>query len=76
MMATAVMNHEVQRASLPINHGEGPVWDDANQKLYHVDISDQKIYRLDPESGNVTFAFLSKKINFILTTFFIFLQII
>lgn len=33
--------------------GEGPVWDDAEQALFWVDIKKQTIYRLDPRSGAV-----------------------
>lgn len=33
--------------------GEGPVWDVAEQALYYIDILEQKIFRWDPESGDL-----------------------
>ncbi|KAG7213993.1 hypothetical protein KM043_001365 [Ampulex compressa] len=38
--------------------GEGPHWDHHTQKLYFVDIFGQKICRLDPATGTVTYAFI------------------
>lgn len=49
----------VERVSPPVNLGEGPLWDEANQKLYYVDINGQSICRLDPATGKVTSAYLS-----------------
>lgn len=33
--------------------GEGPVWDVADQALYYIDILEQKVFRWDPEGGDL-----------------------
>lgn len=33
--------------------GEGPVWDVATQRLFWIDILEKKVFRLDPETGEV-----------------------
>ncbi|HEX9807322.1 MAG TPA: SMP-30/gluconolactonase/LRE family protein [Alteraurantiacibacter sp.] len=33
--------------------GEGPVWDVADQALYYIDILEQKVFRWDPEGGEL-----------------------
>jgi len=35
----------------PVDGGEGPLWDVAEQALYFIDNTGQKIHRLDPASG-------------------------
>lgn len=52
----------VEKVTPPVTLGEGPLWDEKNQKLYYVDIIGQSICRLDPATGKVTSAHLSKKI--------------
>lgn len=34
--------------------GEGPVWDAAEQALYYIDILEQKVFRWDPASGDLS----------------------
>lgn len=34
--------------------GEGPVWDVKEQALYYIDILEQKVFRWDPESGDLS----------------------
>lgn len=36
------------------SHFEGPHWSSTENVLYWVDITMQKVHRLDPGSGNVT----------------------
>ncbi|XP_015116163.1 regucalcin [Diachasma alloeum] len=42
----------------PHSLSEGPHWDEANQVLYFVDISAQKMMRLDPTTNQVTEAYI------------------
>lgn len=35
-------------------HFEGPHWSQEENALYWVDISGQKVFRLDADSGNIT----------------------
>ncbi|CAL7942671.1 unnamed protein product [Xylocopa violacea] len=42
----------------PCGLGEGPHWDHISQTLYFVDIFAQKIFRLNPETGIITTAFV------------------
>ncbi|KAJ8682520.1 hypothetical protein QAD02_018312 [Eretmocerus hayati] len=48
----------VERITPPVEHGEGPHWDVSTNKLYHVDISSQKIWQVDPITGQRTFIYL------------------
>jgi L-arabinonolactonase len=42
----------ITRLELPrCSVGEGPVWDVAEQALYHVDILEKRVFRWDPASG-------------------------
>lgn len=50
------MSVTVEPLSGPYRLGEGPHWDQASQKLYFVDIEDQKILRYDPATGVANFA--------------------
>ncbi|HEU4651487.1 MAG TPA: SMP-30/gluconolactonase/LRE family protein [Croceibacterium sp.] len=42
----------ITRLDLPrCRVGEGPVWDEAEQALYYIDILDQRVFRWDPATG-------------------------
>jgi sugar lactone lactonase YvrE len=44
---------EITRLPLPrCSVGEGPVWDEAEQALYYIDILEQRVFRWDPASGD------------------------
>lgn len=43
---------KITRAPLPrCSVGEGPVWDEAEQALYYIDILEKRVFRWDPASG-------------------------
>ena len=43
---------EITRLPLPrCSVGEGPVWDQAEQALYYIDILEKRVFRWDPASG-------------------------
>ena len=43
---------EITRLPLPRRSvGEGPVWDEAEQALYSIDILEKRVLRWDPASG-------------------------
>ena len=46
--------------------GEGPIWDDAAQRLYWVDIIERRIYRHDPAGGSVESWAVSEQVGFVL----------
>jgi sugar lactone lactonase YvrE len=46
--------------------GEGPVWDDDTQRLYWVDILEQRIYRHDPDDGRVESWSTPEAVGFVL----------
>ncbi|KAL2747294.1 regucalcin-like isoform X1 [Vespula maculifrons] len=48
----------IKTVTEPFGLTEGPHWDDGSQKLYFVDIVNQKLYRLDPLSGSVTSTYI------------------
>jgi len=48
--------------------GEGPLWDDNREELYWVDILDNKIYRMNPEDGEVEWWRTPEYIGFIVLT--------
>ncbi|XP_017892939.1 regucalcin-like [Ceratina calcarata] len=50
------MSVTVEPLSGPYTLGEGPHWDHVSQKLYFVDIENEKILRYDPATGVVNFA--------------------
>lgn len=44
---------KIARLPLPrCSVGEGPVWDEAEQALYYIDILEQRVFRWDPENGD------------------------
>ena len=44
---------KITRLPLPrCSVGEGPVWDEAEQALYYIDILEKRVLRWDPESGD------------------------
>lgn len=44
---------QITRLPLPrCRVGEGPVWDEAEQALYYIDILDKRVFRWDPASGD------------------------
>lgn len=49
---------------------EGPHWDHRTQKLYFVDIYNQYIRRLDPATGVVNSAHISKSMYFFTSIIF------
>lgn len=57
----------VKRVTDVYGHSEGPHWDHYTQKLYFVDIYNQYIRRLDPATGVVTNAYISKTLYFFFT---------
>ncbi len=43
---------KITRLPLPrCSVGEGPVWDEAEQALYYIDILEKRVWRWDPASG-------------------------
>ena len=45
---------QITRLDLPrCSVGEGPVWDEAEQALYYIDILDKRVFRWDPASGDL-----------------------
>lgn len=46
--------------------GEGPIWDDGSQRLYWVDIVEQRIYRHDPADGRVEWWSTPEQVGFVL----------
>ena len=46
--------------------GEGPIWDDDSQRLYWVDIIEQRIYRHDPADGRVESWSTPEQVGFVL----------
>lgn len=43
---------QITRLELPrCSVGEGPVWDEAEQALYYIDILEKRVFRWDPASG-------------------------
>lgn len=46
--------------------GEGPIWDDGSQRLYWVDILEQRIYRHDPAEGRVEWWSTPEPVGFVL----------
>lgn len=45
---------QVEQLDVPLCQvGEGPVWDVAEQALYYIDILEQKVFRWDPEMGEL-----------------------
>lgn len=48
----------INAVTKPFGLTEGPHWDHGSQKLYFVDIANQKLCRLDPASGSVTCTYI------------------
>ncbi len=45
---------KITRLELPrCSVGEGPVWDEAEQALYYIDILEKRVFRWDPASGDL-----------------------
>lgn len=59
----------------PYGLGEGPHWDDKSQKLYFVDIFAQKIFRFDPETHDLTSAYIGNYILYYSIVYSMFLII-
>lgn len=51
----------IKTVTEPFGLTEGPHWDHGSQKLYFVDIVNQKLCRLDPLSGSVTCTYIGNR---------------
>jgi sugar lactone lactonase YvrE len=57
------MSVTIEKLSSSYELAEGPHWHVKSQKLYYVDILKQNILRLDPVTGKITSAYISKLIR-------------
>lgn len=50
-------------ASIQATLGEGPIWDERENVLYWVDILEKRIYRYEPDRGNIDFRQLDQYVG-------------